>query len=997
MSSILRKSILLTVLVALSGAAPVSRADFPSGDAAPGSGSTTLAGCTGQADGTTCNDGNVCTLGEACSGGSCLPPASFTQPAGSPVAVGTNPFSVAVGDWDGDGTRDLALANNASNDVTILLGNGAGGFIQAAGSPILVGSAPSSVAAGDLDGDGALDLAVANYGTNDVTILKGNGSGGFSQAAGSPISVGTGPQFVAVGNWDGDADLDLAVANFGSGNVTIYLGNGPGTFTQASGSPIAAGTQPVAVASGDLDGDGDLDLAVADYGSNDVTLLKGDGLGGFALPTLVGVGSNQLFVALTDLDGDGDLDLAAALYNANAVEIQLGNGAGTYVQKAGSPFAVGLNPFSIAVGDLNGDTKPDLAVANSTSGHVSILLGGGTGGFGQAAGSPIATGPNPLSIVAGDWNGDGKLDLAVGNRGGNNVTILLNGTTFAADGTACSDGNVCTVGNTCLAGICLPPVTFTQPGGSPVAVGTSPFSMTVGDWDGDGKRDLAIANSVSNDVSILKGNGAGGFTLLGSPVVGNTPSSVATGDFDGDNDLDLAVANYASGTVTILLGNGAGAFTQATNGSPYLVGTGPQYVAVAEMTGDGLPDLAVANYGSSSVTILKGTGAGAFTPASGSPFTVGIQPVALAIGNLTPDNTPDLAVANYGSNTVTILKGLGLGAFTPLGPPIQVASPFYVAIRNLTADNALDLAVANYASNSVTILKGDGLGAFTTVGSPLGVGVNPFSIAAGDLNGDTKLDLAVMNSTSAQVSLLLGDGSGRFRQAVSSPIATGPNPISVVAGDWNGDGKLDLAAANRGSDSVTILLNNTATDGTVCDDGDICTQTDLCMAWTCTGSDVIGCDPDSCHPGGTCIPHVGCPFYSNGWPCDDGNANTCPDGCQDGFCTGINKQEPPEVEDLRVSRNGGAAVLTWHLAEGATSSAVLRGALGGLPVGSLAGDEDCLAVGLPDTLWIDSDVPESGGGVWYLIRGDCICREGSYGFARQNGVPTVEEVSTTCP
>ena len=293
--------------------------------------------------------------------------ASFIQPTGSPVAAGTNPLSVAVGDFNLDGKPDLAVANVDSNNVTILLGNGIGGFTQPAGSPVGAGTGPLSVAVGDFNLDGKPDLAVANAG-GGVTILLGNGTGGFTQPAGSPVGAGITPISVAVGDFNLDGKPDLAVANQGSNNVTILLGNGMGGFTQPAGSPVGAGTTPRSVAVGDFNLDGKPDLAVANNSSNNVTIL-------------------------------------------------LGNGSGGFTQPVGSPVAAGTTPVSVAVGDFNLDGKPDLAVANHVArDNVTILLGNGMGGFTQPAGSPVGAGTTPRSVAVGDFNLDGKPDLAVANR-----------------------------------------------------------------------------------------------------------------------------------------------------------------------------------------------------------------------------------------------------------------------------------------------------------------------------------------------------------------------------------------------------------------------------------------------------------------------------------------------------------------------------------------------------------------------------------------------------
>src|SRR5688572_10984565 len=182
---------------------------------------------------------------------------SFFQPPGSPVAVGSNPESVAVGDFNLDERADLVVTNGGSSNVTILLGDGSGGgFSQAPGSPVGVGAGPRSVAVGDFNLDGQPDLVVANSNSNDITILLGDASGGFTQVAGSPVGVGSAPYSVAVGDFNLDGKPDLAVANGFSANATILLGDGSGGFTQVAGSPVAVGTFPVSVAIGDFSLDG---------------------------------------------------------------------------------------------------------------------------------------------------------------------------------------------------------------------------------------------------------------------------------------------------------------------------------------------------------------------------------------------------------------------------------------------------------------------------------------------------------------------------------------------------------------------------------------------------------------------------------------------------------------------------------------------------------------------------------------------------------------------
>ncbi|NER35151.1 MAG: DUF4347 domain-containing protein [Oscillatoria sp. SIO1A7] len=343
--------------------------------------------------------------------------ASFAP--GTPFGAGTQPRSVAVGDFNGDGSPDLATANSGSNNVSVLLGDGSGSF--GTGTNFGAGSSPISVALGDFNGDGSSDLAVANLLSANVSVLLGDGSGNFGTQ--TVFGTGTGPRSVAVGDFNNDGSLDLATPNSGSNNVSVLLGDGNGNFgTQAN---FGVGNAPNSLAVGDFNGDGNSDLAVANNSSDNVSLLLGDGSGNFGTQTVFGTGTGPYSLTVGDFNGDGSSDLATANSGSDNVSLLLGNGNGSFGTQ--TTFGVGSQPFSVTVGDFNGDGSPDLATANSgTVSNVSLLLGDGNGSFGTQ--TNFVAGNGLQSVAAGDFNGDGKPDLAVANVSDNGVSILLNTT-----------------------------------------------------------------------------------------------------------------------------------------------------------------------------------------------------------------------------------------------------------------------------------------------------------------------------------------------------------------------------------------------------------------------------------------------------------------------------------------------------------------------------------------------------------------------------------------
>ena len=361
--------------------------------------------------------------------------AGMVRPASAQVSfapavnypVGGVPHSVAVGDFNGDGKLDLVTANWESNNVSVLVGNGNGTF--SAAMNFSVGQRPRYVVVADFNGDGKLDLAVANEITRNVSVLLGNGNGTFGAATYFPL--GRSPEWLTVGDFNGDGKLDLATPNKQSDDVSVLLGNGNGTFGAATN--FIAGQGPESVAVGDFNGNGKLDLVTAGRDDSNVSVLLGNGNGTFGAATNFSAWPAPFSVAVADFNGDGKLDLVTT-HNTSTpgkVSILLGNGNGTF--GTATEFPDSGEPFSVAVGDFNGDGKPDLATANAAGYTVNVLLGNGNGSFGEA--TWFRVGEYPRSVAVGDFNRDGKLDLVAANAASNHVSVLLNTTVQAPDTT----------------------------------------------------------------------------------------------------------------------------------------------------------------------------------------------------------------------------------------------------------------------------------------------------------------------------------------------------------------------------------------------------------------------------------------------------------------------------------------------------------------------------------------------------------------------------------
>jgi Bacterial Ig-like domain (group 3)/FG-GAP-like repeat len=414
---------------------------------------------------------------------------------------------------------------------------------------------------------------------------------GASESSGQPLTVsGTEPTVSTLSVTQDGQNYDFSLSVSGSGNAPL---SGTATLNNLSLNGLLLGNIPVPV-----------------------------GTSTFLPKSSYGTGLGPVGVVVADFNGDGFLDIAVTNNLAANVGVLLGNGNGTFQGQGISP--TGAAPTGIAAWDFNADGVIDLAVANATDGNVSILKGTGQGTFTQTTASlgPVSS---PFALVVGDFNNDGKADLAVTDTANNGVWILLGN----------GDG------------------TFRSP--TLYSTGSDPMGIAVGDFDGNGNADLAVTNFHDATVSVLLGKGDGTFSTQQTYSTGSNPQGIAVADFTLDGKLDLVVANLQDDTVSVLMGNGDGTFqTQQTHPT----GSLPYGVVVADFNGDGFPDIAVTNSAdapNNSLSVLLNDTQGSFE--TQQTYPVGVNAYGIAAGDFDGNGAPDLATANNGDNTTSVLLG----------------------------------------------------------------------------------------------------------------------------------------------------------------------------------------------------------------------------------------------------------------------------------------------------------------------------------------------------
>jgi Bacterial Ig-like domain (group 3)/FG-GAP-like repeat len=610
---------------------------------------------------------------------------SLVSAPNSPIPSGNQPVTAAATDFNGDGIPDLAI--RTSYDISIMLGNGDGTFRPAPNSPFTVGINPCinpnansncSVAAGDFDNNGTADLAITSDYDDTVIILLGNGDGTFRPALGSPIPGINFPLAAKIGDFNNDGRLDLAVTNGQNNTVSILLGNGDGTFTQAPGSPVPVGAVPYFTAIADFNKDGFADIAVTNNIDNTVSILLGNGDGTFRQAPgspIGGFNYNPVGIVAADFNGDGNVDLAATDYTGAGnndpgnVVVLLGNGDGTFIPATESPFTVGLRPIVLVAMDFDHDGNTDLVVENSglvtnpATETLAILRGNGDGTFTQPypttpLETPLGDQSGPSDLIAADLNGDATTDVAIPNFSTFDTTILLNEATQTA---------TASVSNITINGTGIHYVAAVYPGNTFFAPSTS---STIPLQGSTAATALTLtANPTQQMITMPVTFTAQLRTASSQPFFGIPTGTVTFYDQSVGAQLGMTPmgANGQAILTTSTIGPGVHNITASYSGGPGFLPSGSNAVAVT------IEDLGITRPGNNNTIVLPGTTVKYTFRAEPQAATTFLYNVSLAVNGLPTGATAifsPVSLPSGGSTTIITMTVVTAGSArnTPPSP-----------------------------------------------------------------------------------------------------------------------------------------------------------------------------------------------------------------------------------------------------------------------------------------------------------------------------------------
>jgi hypothetical protein len=701
------------------------------------------------------------------------------------TGTGSFPITIAFGDFNNDNQSDIVVGNSFTSNLGVFLVYFETDFTQTTNYLTGASSHPYSIAVADFNNNSRLDIAVANSGNDNLQVLLDYNDGTFMNTTTYSTNPNSHPQYVIVADFNKDNQADIAIANYWNDSIYVFSGLGNGTFNTATVHSTGSGSFPSSMAAGDFNNDNWIDIAVTNQATNNVGIFIGFEHPMFSSYDIyfASMLSLPVYVVTADFNNDSCWDIAVANSGSNRIGILLGYGNGTFSTPILYSVNDGATPTAIVVGDFNNDHRLDLAVANSKGYSVSVFLGYGNGIFAEQM-LYSTNSSSPISIADGDFNNDGRLDIVVANPANNYIGISFG------------------FGN----GSFAEQIPYWMPDSS------TPVCVVVNDFNNDNIQDIAVANSNGSSIGILLGYYDGSFSNVTTYSTGDNshPRSIATGDINKDSWMDIVVVYTYSQTVGIFFGYGNGTFSPQKT---YSMGNSSSFssIALAKINSDTILDIIVTDYGNGDcyVGILYGLIDGNFAALQTYSTGSSSNPVSVAIHDFNNDSRVDLAVANSNIDTVGIMLQ---GTITPFGAQTTFSTgdnsqPTSVAIGDFDNDDKLDLAISNSGTNNIGILLGYGNGSFADqITYSTGDYSRPTSIVVSDFNNDTQLDFAVTNSDSNNIGIYFGYGNGTFRMVATYSTGQSSVPSSIAVADLNKDHHLDFVVTNWGTNNFLVFF-----------------------------------------------------------------------------------------------------------------------------------------------------------------------------------------------
>ena len=654
------------------------------------------------------------------------------------TGLASYPHSVTIADFNRDHFMDIAVVNAWHDTMIVFLGSGNESFVTRNVYSTGVRSSPKSIVAGDLNSDGRTDVVIANPGSNDFAVFLAFDYISFTNHLINVPGMISMPFFIITNDFNNDHLLDIAIVNIHSATLGIYLGYGNGTFSDQITYSTGPSSSPFSLASGDLNDDNCIDVVVANTDSSTISIFFGYCNGSFQSPISYSTGSSTepYSVAVADFNQDHHLDIVVTVggnVDEHKIWVFLGSGDGSFRGVIGYSMNNQTNPVWVAVDDVNKDAIPDIVVANKFTDNVCILFGYGNGSFGH--GMTLFTGDDsgPTSIALGDLNGDDAIDIVVASHYSNTILLFF------------GDGN----------GSFFSPKTYVADSNADLV------AVIVSDINNDTILDILVCdyNRIDSSFAILYGFGDGNFTLpkIYPTGLNSQPFMLATGDFNSDGRVDLAINYFNQDRI--------GVFIQVSSepfGSSSSISTGdrshPESVVLADLNNDHRLDIVATNSAGDSISIYFGYGNGEF--ADQLMYSIGTQsfPSSITADHLNDDDYVDIALVSAANDNVIILLGCGNGSFIKISTYSTGlrSIPVSVVAKDLNRDNRSDVVVANRGSNEVVILVGLGNGSFIEAKRySIGYDSRPQSVAVADVNNDDMLDIIVASYGSGHIEILL--------------------------------------------------------------------------------------------------------------------------------------------------------------------------------------------------------------------------------------------------